>query len=182
MIFKIYRKLRKIVCSNQNKTNNSRKQLYLRTKNLTMKPLLLFSFLIIGFTAHSQSMIQSVNSGSIISSNSSVSVGEIVVIPVNQNQSSSGIIGILVQTLEVPQLELSSSITVYPNPTMATVYFQTETNLTDEKVSIFNLSGQLISEKNIATDNSLDLSELSTGVYLIQFTNIKINSFKIIKH
>lgn len=147
-----------------------------------MKHLLLFCFLITTLSASSQSVIQSVNSGSLITSSSSVSIGEIVVVPVNPNQSSSGIIGILVQTLEVPQLELSNTITVYPNPTMATVYFQTETNLVDENVSVFNLSGQLVSEKKITADNALDLSELSTGVYLIQFTNKNIHSFKIIKH
>lgn len=147
-----------------------------------MKHLLLFCFLITTLSASSQSVIQSVNSGSLITSSSSVSIGEIVVVPVNPNQSSSGIIGILVQTLEVPQLELSNTITVYPNPTTATVYFQTETNLVDENVSVFNLSGQLVSEKKITADNALDLSELSTGVYLIQFTNKNIHSFKIIKH
>ncbi|HNP31939.1 MAG TPA: T9SS type A sorting domain-containing protein [Flavobacterium sp.] len=148
-----------------------------------MKQLLLFSFMFVGLTASSQSVIQSVNSGSIIASNSSVSVGEIVVVPTSQTQSSSGIIGILTQTqLEVQHLEIGAKITVYPNPTTSTVFFQTDTNLTDEKVSVFNLSGQLISEKKITSDNALDLSELSTGMYLIQFTNKNINSFKIIKH
>ncbi|WP_264520717.1 T9SS type A sorting domain-containing protein [Flavobacterium sp. N1994] len=147
-----------------------------------MKQLILFTFLIITVSASSQSLIQSVNSGSLITASSSVSIGEIVVVPQNQSQSSSGIIGILVQTLEVPKLELSNKITVYPNPTTSTVYFQTDTNLLDEKVSVFNLSGQLISEKKITGDNALDLSELSSGMYLIQFANKSINSFKIIKH
>ena len=150
-----------------------------------MKQLILFTFLITAISASSQSVIQSVNSGSIISASSSVSIGEIVVVPQNQTQFSSGIIGIfaqVTQTLEVPQLEPSEKITVFPNPTMSSIYFQTATNLADEKISVFNLSGQLISEKHFATDNSLDLSELSTGVYLIQFTNKNIHSFKIIKH
>lgn len=148
-----------------------------------MKQLLLFTFLITAVSASSQSVIQSVNSGSIISNSSSVSIGEIVVIPQNQTQSSSGIIGILTQTqLEVPQLELSEKITVFPNPTMSAIFFQTDSNLVDEKISVFNLSGQLISQKKITANNALDLSDLSTGVYLIQFTNKKINSFKIIKH
>lgn len=149
-----------------------------------MKQLLLLSFLIGTLSASSQSVIQSVNSGSIIGTSSSVSVGEIVVVPVNQSQSSSGIIGILAQvnqTLEVPQLELSETITVYPNPTTSTVFFKTDTNLAEEKVSIFNISGQLVSQKRITGDNALDLSELTTGVYLIQFINKNIHSFKIIK-
>jgi len=147
-----------------------------------MKQLLLLSFLIAGVTANSQSVIQSVNSGSVISTNGSVSVGEIVVVPQNETQSSSGIIGILTQTLEVKELNLTEKIKVYPNPTTSIIYFQTETNLADEKISIYNLSGQLVSEKRITDGNALDLSELSTGVYLIQFSNKNINSFKIIKH
>lgn len=148
-----------------------------------MKHLFLFSLMIAGFSASSQSLIQTVNSGSVISNSSSVSIGEIVVVPQNQSQSSSGIIGILTQTqLEVPQLEISKSITVFPNPTTAVIYFKTDAILTDEKVSVFNISGQLITEKKISADNALDLSELSTGIYLIRFSNPKINSFKIIKH
>lgn len=148
-----------------------------------MKQLLLLSFLIVTISTRSQSVIQSVNSGSIISSSTSVSVGEIVVVPINQSQSSSGIIGILTQSqLEVKELEISNTIKVFPNPTMAMIYFQTDTNLIDEKISIFNLSGQLISQKQIKGDNALDLSELSNGIYLIQFRDKNINSFKIIKH
>ncbi len=150
-----------------------------------MKQLLLFSFLIATISVSSQSVIQSVNSASIIGTSSSVAVGEIVVVPQNQSQSSSGIIGLLAQvnqTLEVPQLELSQTITVYPNPTTSTILFKTDTNLANEKVSIFNISGQLVSQKQLTSDNALDLSELTNGVYLIQFTNKKISSFKIIKH
>jgi len=150
-----------------------------------MKQYSLLLLLIVSLSASSQSLIQSVNSGSVIASNSSVSIGEIVVVPQNQTQSSSGIIRILAQTqqaLEVPQLELSQKIVVYPNPTTATIYFQTDTALLDEKVSIYNLSGQLVSQKQITADNSLDLSALQAGVYLIQFSNKTISSFKIIKH
>ena len=149
-----------------------------------MKQLLLFAFLISTLTASSQSVIQSVNSASIIGASGSISVGEIVVVPVNQTQSSSGIIALLAQinqTLEVPQLELSETITVFPNPTTSTVFFKTSTNLIGEKISVFDLLGKLISQKQITGDNALDLSELSSGVYLIQFTNKNIKSFKIIK-
>ena len=103
----------------------------------------------------------------------------------NQNQSSTGIIGLLAQTqqaLEVPQLELSNKITVFPNPTAATVYFETNTDLTHETVSVYTTTGQLVSEKKIGANNSLDLSALQNGVYLIQFSSKNINSFKIIKH
>lgn len=148
-----------------------------------MKQLLLFSFLTLGVSASAQSVIQSVNSGSIISAASSVSIGEIIVIPENQTQSASGIIGILTQTqLEVPELELSEKITVFPNPTTSVIYFKTDTNLADEKISVFSLSGQLVAQKQVKGENALDLSDLSAGIYLIQFSSKNIKSFKIIKH
>jgi hypothetical protein len=150
-----------------------------------MKRTLLIPLLTLSLSATSQSVIQSVNSGSIITSSSNVSVGEIVVVPENQVQSSTGIIGILAQTqqpLEVPQLEISNKITVFPNPTAATVYFQSDLSLWKEHVSIYTATGQLIDEQQVTAGNSLDLSMLSSGIYLIQFNNKKINSFKIIKH
>lgn len=150
-----------------------------------MKKTILFILVTLSLSAASQSVIQSVNSGSIVASSAAVSIGEILVIPENQVQSTSGIVGILAQTqqaLEVPQLELSQKITVFPNPTTATVYFQTDLSLEKEKVSIYSISGQLVSEKQITAENSVDLSLLAAGIYLIEFTNKNINSFKIIKH
>jgi hypothetical protein len=107
------------------------------------------------------------------------------VITPTQNQSSSGLIGILTQVnqqqLEVAQFEISENILVYPNPTIATIYFKTSENLLNENVSIYNTTGQLVLESKIENNNSLDLNKLSSGIYLIQFSNKKFNSFKIIK-
>ncbi len=149
-----------------------------------MRQTLLILLLFMSFTGSSQTVLQSVNSGSLITPSSSISIGEIVVIPVNQNQSASGIIGVLAQTqqtLEVPQLELSEKITVFPNPATAVISFKTNTNLLNEEVLVFNTSGQLVSKKIVAINNTLDLAELQPGIYLIQFSNKKIKSFKIIK-
>ena len=134
---------------------------------------------------YSQSVIQSVNSGSLITASSSVSIGEIVVVPENAIQSASGLIGILAQidsTLEIPEFAVSANVTVYPNPTTAGIYFSGKENLVGETVSIFNNVGQLVREQKIASDHSVNLSELQTGIYFIQIQNRKINSFKIIKH
>lgn len=150
-----------------------------------MKQLLLFPFLIAALSVSSQSVMQSVNSASIIGASSSISVGEIVVVSVNQSQSSSGIIGILAQvnqqTLEVPELVINDKIVVFPNPTMSSITFQTDLNIINEKVTIVSVSGQVVAKKQISESNSLDVSELQTGIYMIQFENININSFKIIK-
>lgn len=151
-----------------------------------MKKIILITFLCNSFLNYAQSTIQSVNSGSLITTSSSVSIGEIVINPVNQNQSSSGMIGILAQvneqTLEVPEYELADDIIVSPNPTVANIQFKSEVNLVNENVAVYTTSGQLVSEKKIQSNNSVDLSELSSGIYIIQLTSDSKKSFKIIKH
>lgn len=150
-----------------------------------MKKTLLSAFLLVSGFCSAQSVMQTINSGSVISASSSVSVGEIIVNPVNPNQaSSSGLIGILAQnqTLEVAEFEIAENITVYPNPTTAGILFRSKAFLSNEKISIFNTNGQLISEKTIGADNSVDLSELASGIYVIQLHSDQKKSFKIIKH
>lgn len=151
-----------------------------------MKQKLLFILLLPASYCYSQSAIQTLNSGSIIGSASSISIGEIVVIPQNQNQSGSGIIGILTEinnhNLEVPQFDLTEKITVYPNPTISKIFFDTSETISNESVSIYNNAGQLILTKKIDPDHSLNLTTLSSGIYLIQFTNKTFKTFKIIKH
>lgn len=151
-----------------------------------MKLPLLFAFLCASSLCSAQSLVQTLNSGSVIAPNAMVSIGEIVVIPQNQSQSNSGIIGILAQinqqTLEVTHYDLTETISVYPNPTVSKIYFNTVQNLADEKVNVYTNSGQLVLKSKISADNSLNLNELSSGIYLVQFSDKKINSFKIIKH
>lgn len=132
-----------------------------------------------------QSVVQSVNSGSIITASSSVSVGEIVVVPVDPAQPHSGIIGIMAQVnnlqLEVDELELSPSIKVFPNPTVSSISFEGQ-DLSGEKVTIVGSNGQIISQTMVSSANSIDLSTLAAGIYLIKFDNNQINTFKIVKH
>lgn len=150
-----------------------------------MKRILLLLILAITGICHSQSVIKTVNSGSLITPKSSVSIGEIVIVP-SQNQSNSGLIGILAQVnqqqLEVAQFELSKDIVVYPNPTVSQIFFKTNEILSNESVSIYNNAGQLVLQTKVSSDNSLNLNDLASGIYLIQFSNKKFNSFKIIKH
>lgn len=150
-----------------------------------MKKIILSAFLLLGLFCNGQSLIQTVNSGSVIASNSSVSIGEIIIVP-TQNQSNSGLIGILAQVnqqqLEVSQFELSDNFVVYPNPTVAKIFFKTKENLVNEKVAIFNNVGQLVMEKQINSENLIDLSDIASGIYIIQFVNKNTKSFKIIKH
>lgn len=151
-----------------------------------MRKPLSYAFLMATCFCSAQSVLQTVNSGSLIASSSSVSVGEIIIDPINPNQaSSSGIIGILAQTsqtLEVAEFELSKEIVAYPNPTLAGIYFKSNVLLANQKVAVYTDNGQLVAEKTISADNGVDLSGLATGIYIIQLSNEKTKSFKIIKH
>ncbi len=150
-----------------------------------MKIKFLILFLIALSTGKAQSLIQSVNSGSIVALNSSVSIGEIVVVPVNQNQSNNGIIGILSQVnnqnLEVSQFEVAKNYLVYPNPTSAEIYFKANENLANQSVLIIDKSGKVVLNTFINADKTIDLKSLTAGIYLIQFSNKNYKSFKIIK-
>ena len=147
-----------------------------------------YSYLCIALLActlgNAQSLVQSVNSGSLIAANTAVSVGEIVVNPVNPAQPSSGLIGILTYTgiLEVTSFEIANNVVAYPNPTTAGISFQGKQSLAGEAISIYNAAGQLVKQQKIDNSNSTDLSELASGIYLIQFSSAKNKSFKIIKH
>lgn len=138
-----------------------------------------------GSMAYAQSAIQSVNSGSLITAASSVTIGEIVVNPVNANQSSSGLIGILAAhnaTLEVAQFDVAENITVYPNPTAAKLFFTANERLAGKKVSVYDNSGKLALHTAVTEEQSINLENLPTGIFLIQFDDKTFQTFKIIKH
>ncbi len=129
-----------------------------------------------------QSVMQSINCGSIIATQGIVSVGEIIVTPVSNNQSSSGILGVFTQNnlLSTKPLELQIGMTVFPNPTISKLHFETLENLAEQKVKVYNLQGKMMFETKIQ-EKSINLEMLEKGIYLIQFENKNYNSFKIIK-
>ncbi|MFT3794186.1 T9SS type A sorting domain-containing protein [Flavobacterium sp.] len=150
-----------------------------------MKHRLLTLILLTASMGYAQSVIQSVNSGSLITTASSVSIGEIIVNSVNANQSSSGMIGILAThnaTLEVTRFELTENITVYPNPTAAKLFFSGKDNLAGKKVSVYDQTGKCALQTAVSEAQSIDLETLPTGIFLIQFQDKTFQTFTIIKH
>jgi hypothetical protein len=84
-------------------------------------------------------------------------------------------------TLSVAQVGLfRDSIIAFPNPTQNVINFTSD--LMDGEISnleIFDLSGKMILQKNVITENqrvSIDISDFSTGVYICKL-NGKINKF-----
>jgi hypothetical protein len=70
-------------------------------------------------------------------------------------------------------------ISIYPNPTSDMIYI--EGNYTQLKVVIYNVLGKEILNKSIT--NSIDISHLDNGVYILQLSDgVKLSTRKIIKN
>lgn len=148
-----------------------------------MKPFFTF-FLCFGFIpiSYSQSL-KSTNSGAVSNNNLIYSVGEVFVIPINQNDANSGIIGAISKIeftlLGVNEIELTDDLKFYPNPTSHSVFLELKNEFINH-IYIFDLNGKFIENKNIV-NNQVDLSHLQSGTYILKTDNQNIKSFKITK-
>lgn len=135
------------------------------------------------FLGFSQSVIGNVNSGAVSDSNFAHSVGEIYVIPTDENKTNSGTMGMLYQTvLQVLGVSdvVENSYKIYPNPTSDFIFIELQSKTKIQEAEIYDFSGKLVSREKI-NENKLDLRSLPPGNYLLRFTNEDIKPIKIIK-
>lgn len=72
-----------------------------------------------------------------------------------------------------------SSINLYPNPTTNKLYIKS--SLTENfKVTVFDILGKKVIEESLNTNNTLDVSKLHTGIYIIRFDDYN-TTFKFVK-
>lgn len=88
-------------------------------------------------------------------------------------------------TLSVEELIINPSIKIYPNPVVDLVYVDIPNNTKNVTATLYNITGkQVISQKIDTTRQTINLSHLANGMYLVQLhfkeTNT-IKSFKLIK-
>lgn len=141
--------------------------------------LALLSLPALGF---SQSVIGNINSGAISDNTVSHSVGEIYVIPTDPDQTNSGTMGMLYQTvlvLGINELETETA-KIFPNPTSDFVQLKLSSKSKIETVEIFDQSGRMIIRTTVKEDK-VDLRNLPTGIYIMTFGNQDIKPIKIIK-
>ncbi|MEH6536079.1 MAG: T9SS type A sorting domain-containing protein [Psychroserpens sp.] len=79
--------------------------------------------------------------------------------------------------LSVPEIE-TSNITIFPNPTDGQLYFKGIT--APVEISIIDILGKTIKTQHINLNESLDISDLENGTYIIKFYDTGSN-FKFIK-
>ena len=88
-------------------------------------------------------------------------------------------------TLSVDDQLLDTTIKVYPNPVTENLSIDLKDTGGEAKVTIYTMTGQLVKSKKLkAQNNSLNISQLKNGLYLVSliFTDHKtIKTFKIIK-
>lgn len=74
-----------------------------------------------------------------------------------------------------------SSFKVYPNPVRNELSFSTDTYQW-QKVNIYSLQGSLVFTGNIGQENSIDLSGLNQGIYVLELSNNQyLHRTKLIK-
>jgi len=72
--------------------------------------------------------------------------------------------------------------TMYPNPSVKDVSFQLPSNTNQAQVTVFDYLGKSLLQKNISTsNNNIDVSKLSTGIYFVRIqTASKVGTKKLI--
>lgn len=83
--------------------------------------------------------------------------------------------------LGLPNNSATQKVVLYPNPVTSELNISSPNSKTIEKVSVYNLVGQLV--KNVGGNHkSIDMSDLSSGTYLVKIqTNEGVIDRKIIK-
>lgn len=78
---------------------------------------------------------------------------------------------------------LENNFALYPNPVSTQINISFPKSAENAVFAIYNILGERILQKNISTlNNSVDVSGLSSGMYIASITsNSKTTSYKIIK-
>ena len=87
---------------------------------------------------------------------------------------------------DVKDEEDANTMEIYPIPTTGVVYFRniskSITSKEIEQIEIFDLSGNYVTHINAIKDNQLDLSSLTSGVYLLRIQlDSKVLNLKVMK-
>lgn len=145
--------------------------------------IILFALIIIGIVGYkskAQNTLGGINSGASSNNNNPYSVGDIFVVGVDQKSTASGTIGtystILKNTNGIIKIE-KSDFTIYPNPARSEIVIQIDSTLKDQSIVIYNINGR-IEMQQLVLSNSIDISSLSSGVYIL---NINSKSIRLIK-
>ncbi|MCR5861278.1 T9SS type A sorting domain-containing protein [Flavobacterium sp. J372] len=111
-------------------------------------------------------------------------VGEIYVIPQNPNHTSAGTVAIasqiLFSTLGTNDYIVSGDVKYYPNPTKDFVTIELPESVDLSKAELYDLKGA--KAQFHVTSNTVNITTLPAGIYILTFPDTKIKSIKIVKN
>ena len=111
--------------------------------------------------------------------NSEAIYGVEVVAVYENNVTSIGVIEQLIFEDNIKDIETNNNVNVYPNPVNDILYIATETEV--EEVVVYDIYGRVQNLRNLETQklrNSIDLSELKSGIYFVKINTEKGNIVK----
>ncbi len=111
--------------------------------------------------------------------NSEAIYGVEVVALYENNITSIGVIEQLIFEDNIKDIETNNNVNVYPNPVNDILYIATETEV--EEVVVYDIYGRVQNLRNLETQklrNSIDLSELNSGIYFVKINTEKGNIVK----
>ena len=111
--------------------------------------------------------------------NSEAIYGVEVVAVYENNVTSIGVIEQLIFEDNIKNIETNNNVNVYPNPVNDILYIATETEV--EEVVVYDIYGRVQNLRNLETQklrNSIDLSELKSGIYFVKINTEKGNIVK----
>ena len=111
--------------------------------------------------------------------NSEAIYGIEVVALYENNITSIGVIEQLIFEDDIKDIETNNNVNVYPNPVNDILYIATETEV--EEVVVYDIYGRVQNLRNLETQklrNSIDLSELKSGIYFVKINTEKGNIVK----
>lgn len=102
-----------------------------------------------------------------ISNNISCGVGEIFIIPE------------ITSARPAPKEPLLQDIVIYPNPVIDAIHI--DSDLSFLSISVYSLDGKLLLQQDVSRKNTIDVSCLTHGTYLLVSNDQKFNAVKFLK-
>ena len=98
----------------------------------------------------------------------------------NENNNTACVQITIEDVLTIIDYELQKQIKVYPNPTSSWINIKTNNNLTLNRLVIYDMSGNQIKEIDGSNLNKINISELASGLYLLEVVN-SLNKKAVLK-
>jgi hypothetical protein len=80
-------------------------------------------------------------------------------------------------TLSATDFTLSNNVKIYPNPATDLINVSVSNYVGDLKVELFDVNGRLVNDKTVdfSGNYSMELNELTAGVYIVKLTGTNLN-------